>query len=217
MKSEYKILEINDWVIRYHKPETAGPYPVIWLLHGWKGDEESMWIFVSQLPTNYLILAPRGRFPAENGGYSWYPIRKNGWPTLDVLKPATYKLLGLMESWPLMAPWGDFSSFRLAGFSQGAALAYAFTILNPDRVQAVAGLAGFLPVDAEKHLTNISLQGLTAYISHGSKDEIVPIEKAREAVRLLEKSGANVTFCESDVGHKLSADCFNNLEVFFEE
>jgi len=217
MKSEFQTLEIRDWVIRYREPGGNGPRPVILLLHGWMGDEESMGIFSSRLPNEYLILAPRGIFPATNGGFSWYPIREPGWPVLETFKPAIYELLELINSWPLTAPWGDFSRFRLAGFSQGAALAYAFTLLYPERVQAVAGLAGFLPRDVESYLKNISLKGIIVYVSHGLRDDIVPVEKARETVKLFKRVGADVTFCESDVGHKLSADCFKGLEVFFEK
>jgi phospholipase/carboxylesterase len=217
MKSRLETLKFHDWVIRYREPEGDGHHPVIWLLHGWKGDEESMWVFASQLPEEYLILAPRGRFPATNGGYSWYPMREQGWPSLDSLTPTTYELLELMDNWPLAAPQGDFTRFRLAGFSQGAAFAYAFMLLNPERVQAVAGLAGFLPLDTENFIKGQSLKGMKVYVSHGLNDVIVPVEKAREAVRLFDQAGADVTFCESNVGHKLSADCFKGLEVFFEK
>jgi hypothetical protein len=34
-------------------------------------------------------------------------------------------------------------------------------------------------------------------------------------VALLEKAGATVTYCEEDVGHKLSAGCFRGLESYF--
>jgi hypothetical protein len=32
---------------------------------------------------------------------------------------------------------------------------------------------------------------------------------------MLERAGAQVTYCEEDVGHKLSAPCFNALKSFF--
>jgi phospholipase/carboxylesterase len=84
-------------------------------------------------------------------------------------------------------------------------------------VQAVAGLAGFLPVGVHPFSEDPALAGLPVYISHGNKDKLVPIAKAQEAVQLFDQAGAEVTFCESDVGHKLNANCFKGLEYFFQE
>ncbi len=217
MKKPIEILEVQDWTLRYHEPEGEGPHPVIWLFHGWMGDEDSMWIFASLLPNHFLILAPRAPIASENHGYTWYPERQERWPTVGVFLPAIEKLFDLMENWPLSAPWADFERFRLAGFSQGAALAYAFTLTYPKKVQAVAGLAGFLPKGVEAYAGNPAYGGLPVYVSHGTKDKMVPIEKAREAAQFFHDAGAEVTFCESDVGHKLSKDCFKGLEAFFED
>jgi phospholipase/carboxylesterase len=217
MQNNVNKLEIEDWIIRCREPDGDGPHPVVWLFHGWMGDEESMWIFASLLPEHFLILAPRGPYPTEDRGYSWYPSREEGWPSVDTFVPAIYELLDLMDHWPLAAPWGDFDRFRLAGFSQGAAMAYAFALTQPGKCQALAGLAGFLPKGADAYTDEPALKGLPVYVSHGTKDQLVPIDRARQAVEFFDRVGAEVTFCESDVGHKLSADCFDGLEYFFED
>jgi phospholipase/carboxylesterase len=217
MKNNLNILEIQDWSIRYREPAGGGPHPVVWLFHGWMGDEDSMWVFATLLPEHFLILAPRGPYQVKDGGYSWVPESYPGWPSVEAFEPAISGLMELMGHWPVTAPWGDFERFRLAGFSQGAALAYAFTLRHPEVVQAVAGLAGFLPVGVHPFSEDPALAGLPVYISHGNKDKLVPIAKAQEAVQLFDQAGAEVTFCESDVGHKLNANCFKGLEYFFQE
>jgi len=214
--NDIKNLEILDWTIRYREPQSEGIHPVIWLFHGWMGDEDSMWVFASLLPEHFLVLAPRAPKASVNRGYTWVAERQEDWPSVDGFRTVIGDLLELMESWPLSAPWADFERFRMAGFSQGAALAYAFTLIHPEKVQAVAGLAGFLPKGAESYRDKAALDSLPVYVSHGTKDRLVPIEKARQAVQFFHAVGAEVTFCESDVGHKLSADCFKGLEAFFE-
>ena len=173
-----------------------------------------MWIFASKLPEHYLLIAPRGLYPAPMGGYSWHSPREKSWPSVDDFRPAVAALLKLIAEWPASIP-ADFSNLRLAGFSQGAALAYSFTLLHPERVRALAALAGFLPNGAATLLDGDVLRGKPIYISHGSKDELVPVARARQAVQLLDAAGADVAYCESEVGHKLSADCFKGLEMFF--
>jgi phospholipase/carboxylesterase len=218
MKNNLQTLEVGEWVIRYRAPAGEGPHPVIWLLHGWTGDEDSMWIFASRLPDRYLLLAPRGLNTTPMGGYGWHAITEGKvWPWVDDFRPAIDKLVTLMDNWPPKAPSADFGRFRLAGFSQGGALGYSFAMLHPDRVVALAGLASFLPDGASAHLQPGSLTGLPVYLSHGVKDKLVPVARARQAAQLLDQAGAKVTFCESDVGHKLSADCFRGMEVFFRD
>ena len=214
MEFETKTINFEDWVLRIRQPEGDGPHPVVLLLHGWTGDENSMWIFASQLPEHYLLIAPRGLHEAPIGGYSWYSMIDRSWPTLDDFRPAVSALVELIENWS-GPPKANFSNLRLAGFSQGAALTYAFGLLHPERIRALAGLAGFLPEGASTAIHGNVLEGLPVYISHGTRDEHVPIERARKAVQLLSKVGAEVVYCESDAGHKLSADCFRGMEMFF--
>ena len=218
MTAEIASIQIDDWIIRYKSPDEPGPHPVIWLLHGWTGDENSMWVFTSRFPKRFLLLAPRGLYPASLGGYSWHSISGDRiWPAVADFMPAVAEFNALMENWPDFAPAADFSRFRLAGFSQGGALAYAYTLLNTPRVVAVAGLSSFLPDNAAQYLQDRSLQGLPVYISHGIKDQLVPVARARQAVQVLDQAGAQLNYCESDAGHKLSADCFKGLESFFGE
>lgn len=216
MKIDLQRLEIGEWVIRFREPADHGPHPVVWLFHGWQGDEESMDVFIPLIPAHYLILAPRGLNQAPSGGFSWYPSRVKGWPTLMDIKPAIYGLLELMDNWPLAAPWGDFERLRLAGFSQGGALAYAFAWLFPQKIVSLAGLAGFLPRSLDPEPQGTELKGIPVYISHGENDQIVPVQRAKEAASFFERAGAVVTLCESEVGHKLGVECFKGLEVFLE-
>jgi len=45
------------------------------------------------------------------------------------------------------------------------------------------------------------------FVAHGTADKLVSVERARESVAILEKSGARVTFCEAEVGHKVGGEC----------
>jgi phospholipase/carboxylesterase len=201
-----------DWVYRTTQPEGSGPYPVILLLHGWTGDENSMWVFTPRLPDERLLIAPRGLYPAPQGGYAWHKVL-NGWPRIEHFEEAVEAL----DEWltPTRFPAGDFSELHLVGFSQGAALAYAFTVRHPERVASLSALSGFLPEGTIIETASRRLTGLPVFITHGTKDALVPVDQARKAAETFDRAGAEVTYCEHDVGHKLSASCFRGLEVFF--
>ena len=80
----------------------------------------------------------------------------------------------------------------------------------------MAGLAGFLPDRSEEVIGRRPLEGKSIFVAHGTKDEMVPIERAKSSVDILEKAGGLVTYCEADVGHKLGAECFRELKRFFD-
>jgi phospholipase/carboxylesterase len=211
-KNHIQTLEIGDWVISQRIPKSDGQHPVIFLLHGWTGDESSMWVFASRLPDDALLIAPRAPYTAPMGGYAWHERRSNDWPWIDDFKPAVDSLLEIMTV--NYFPLADFNRLQLVGFSQGAALAFSFALLNPERTGSIAGLSGFMPDGAHAIVQDRPLAGKRAFLAHGTKDELVPVEKARQAAGLLEQAGAQVTYCEHDVGHKLSSDCFTSLSEF---
>lgn len=206
-------LVVDEVTVQVHKPVGVGGYPVLLLLHGWTGDEKAMWVFSSRLPKDMLMIAPRGIYNTPLGGYGWYPHRSTAWPWIDDFNHAIQILLNLLS--PLNFPEADFSKMHIVGFSQGAALAYAFALLQPMKVNSIVGLSGFLPEGSEAIARNRPLMGKPAFIAHGSKDGLVPVGRARYAAQVLESAGAKVTYCEDDVGHKLSSSCFKGMEAFF--
>lgn len=206
-------ITLGDLTFRFQGPPGEGPHPVVLLVHGWTGDENSMWVFRARLPKDALLLAPRGLQAEPMGGYSWHRHTHAGWPWVDDFQLAIETLLEVMT--PENFPRADFSNLSLVGFSQGAALCYTMALYYPSKVRSIAGLAGFLPQGADALVRNRPLQDKPVFVAHGTQDELVPVERARQAIDLLEEAGAKVTYCEDEVGHKLSLSCFKGLESFF--
>jgi predicted esterase len=97
------------------------------------------------------------------------------------------------------------------GFSQGAGLAFAAACAPGARPRAVVSLAGFVP-DGFEARAGARLAGLPVYWGHGTKDDQVPVQRARRDVSRLRHAGLDVLYCEADVGHKLGADCLRGLK-----
>ncbi|RME06528.1 MAG: hypothetical protein D6803_06245, partial [Anaerolineae bacterium] len=124
--AEIQEVEQQGWVLRLRYPPRPRPdAPLVVMLHGWTGDERSMWVFAPRLPQDAVLVAPRGPYPAAQGGYSWHPMRprETRWPGMDDFIPAARELLALLDGWVDLQ--ADRRSFHLAGFSQGAAMAAA--------------------------------------------------------------------------------------------
>jgi phospholipase/carboxylesterase len=207
--------KVGSWDIQQRIPAGDGPYPLLLLLHGWTGDENSMWIFTSRLSNNFITVAPRGPFSTPRGGFGWYPQGKRAWPSLDDFKPAVEALLELISSKNFSN--ADLSQVNMVGFSQGAALMYSMALYHSPKVGTLAGLSGFLPEGTSGLVERRPLLGKQVFVAHGRMDELVPVNRARLAVAILEQAGARVTYCEENVGHKLSANCFRGMGEFFKE
>ena len=212
---ETRTRTIQQWVVRERVPQASAPSPAIVLVHGWTGDEESMWIFSSRLPKDAYLIAPRAPYKTPSGGYGWHEFEGDAKFDIKEFFPALDRLMGLLNDRNF--PGADFKKLRLVGFSQGAALAYTALLKKPHSIVSMAGLSGFLPDGAEELATGKPLEGKRVFIAHGAKDERVDISRARQAVTLLQNAGAQVTYCEDDVGHKLSLNCFKGMQAFFDK
>lgn len=213
-ESEITLIEFHGWSLKVRPPREENRKPLTILIHGWTGDENVMWIFANYLPRDGWVIAPRGPVSAPEGGYGWIPHREGFWPAVDDLKAPAQALVALADDWISEHKLG-ISRFSLMGFSQGAAMSLALALLYPQRIDRVAVLSGFLPPGAEAYLPDRRLEGLPVYVAHGALDETVPVERARRSVEALERLGARVTYCEGQVGHKLSAECLRGLNQFF--
>lgn len=209
-----KVVNYDEWVVWHRQTDQEREQPLLLMLHGWTGDEKSMSIFSVRIPYDYFVISPRGPFNSPSGGFSWTRNNKS----FDKLSALDFSeaIDGLDRL--LITRYFQHSkidNLSLLGFSQGAALAFTYTVLFPERVNCVAGLSGFLPYDLAQMNNNEPLTGKKVFLAHGLRDELVPIERAREDARMLESLGAHVIYCEDDVGHKTSIDCFRGLGEYF--
>lgn len=173
-----------------------------------------MWIFAGKIPANSWIFAPRGPIQSSPTGYGWTP-HADGLPGLEAFAGPAAALMGAFHSWRLQTGAPE-EPPDVMGFSQGAAMAYALAAYYPDQVGRVIALAGYLPEAPEMPGRYAALRGKKIYIAHGTLDETIPVQLAQSAAQTLEEAGALVTYCQSEIGHKLSASCLKGLGVFAE-
>jgi phospholipase/carboxylesterase len=211
------LISFKNWPLRIR--ESTHPSPRLMLLiHGLTGDENSMWVFARNLPSHYWMVAPRAPHLSqmEQGGYSWRSglSEAEDRPSLEQLKPAAEALVRLVDEYAASAGLNA-SVFDVMGFSQGAAMCNLLAFLYPQRIRKVGILAGFMPGGLEEIISQRPLEGKPFFVAHGTNDEMVTVDRARASIELLEQAGAQVTYCEDAVGHKVSATCLRALQNFF--
>ena len=211
------LIEFNDWTLRIREAQSASPRLLV-MLHGWTGDENSMWVFARRISHDHYLIAPRAPHPADSSGFSWRPPQALtfGRPSLEMLQPAAEGLIRLIDEYSASVKL-DASQFDLMGFSQGAAMVNVVGLLFPQRVRKMGVLAGFMPSGLEENISKKPLAGKNIFVAHGTQDQMIPIDRARASMALLEQAGAHVTYCEDEVGHKLSANCLAALEKYLND
>lgn len=215
--SNTSLIAFKGWTLRVREATPPARHLML-LIHGLTGDENVMWVFARNLPADIWMIAPRAPSPTQmqQGGYSWRPNATDTDDRLRVeeLQPAAETLIRLLDEYSASVGL-DASMFDVMGFSQGAAMSSLLAFLYPQRVRKAALLAGFVPDGLEELVSQRPLQGKHFFVAHGTKDLTVPIERARASIALLEQAGAQVMFCEDDVGHKVSVTCLRALKDFF--
>lgn len=217
--NDTNLVEISGWYLRIRQPVDKSSNRVLLLLHGWSGDENSMWLFAKDIPTDYWVIAPRAPFSAGNKGYSWRevdPGKTWGIPDITEFQMTISSLLGILEDWANLNSI-KMNKIDLIGFSQGAALVCAILLLEDQRISKAACLAGFMPEGGKTLVKSGILKSKKIFVSHGLGDEIIPLRRGQEMVRLLKFAGADVELCSEDVGHKVGIHCYQGLKKFFSE
>jgi phospholipase/carboxylesterase len=221
------LISFKDWTLRirestHHFDGASGAAQgvrsprLMLLIHGFTGDENSMWVFSRDLPSHYWIVAPRALYVGQPSGYSWRPPQFENMDQLgfDQLRDSADALLQLVDEYSASVKI-EASQFDVMGFSQGGAMSSLLAFLSPQRIRRVGILAGFVPSGLDGMVSGRPLEGKPFFVAHGTKDDMVPIDRARASVELLERAGAHVTYCEDRVGHKVSVTCLRSLKHFF--
>lgn len=190
--------------------------PLILLLHGYGSNEEDLFSFAAELPDEYYIVSARAPYNMQYGAYAWYAINfdadENKFSDHEQAKKSRDLIAGfideLIQTYPI-----DSRNITLIGFSQGSILSYAIALSHPDKVQKVVALSGYVsePILEENYLRN-DFTKLKIFHSHGTADQVIPVEWARKTKPFLEKLGIKSTYKEYPVGHGVAPQNFYDFK-----
>lgn len=171
------------------------------VLHG-LGDSMDGFAFLPQLMglpwLNYLLVnAPNPYFT----GYAWYDIDT---PAPGILA-SRERLQALFAE--LDAAGSPTEHRLLAGFSQGCLMSMDFA-LRYDRplagIVGISGYAAFLSRLARETTPQARKQAWL--ITHGTQDELLPVERTRAQMQQLQAAGIPIEWHEFDKGHTLDVE-----------
>ena len=190
--------------------------PLLLLLHGYGSNEADLFSFAEELPENYYIISARAPYDMQYGSYAWYAINfdadQNKFSDNEQAKTSRDLIAKfideLIQTYPI-----DANNVSLIGFSQGSILSYAVALSYPEKVQKVVAMSGYLNLDivTEDYLKN-TFSNLKIFASHGTVDQVIPVEWARKTPAILENLGIAVTYKEYPVGHGVAPQNFYDFK-----
>lgn len=200
-----------------HHADFDSPVPVVVLVHGWAGNEAVMWLFARAVPEDVLVITPRAPVKLAEGKYVWFRYRdRRLHPNPDSLREGVDALTTFLQKIPDVYPV-DSRRIVLVGFSQGAMMINSFVMARPKCTIGVASMGGFLSDTIKPNPNEYHLDGLPVFIAHGNRDDVVPIDLAHQTRTAYTKLGAEVTYHEYDIGHKMPVSGIKTLAEWMED
>lgn len=190
--------------------------PLLLLIHGYGSNEEDLFSFAAELPEEYYIVSARAPYHMQYGSYAWYAINfdadENKFSDNNQAKTSRDLIAKfideLVSNYPIEA-----EKVTLIGFSQGAILSYAVALSQPEKVRRVVAMSGYInPEIIEENYLKNSFSNLNIFISHGTVDQVIPVQWGRKAKPFLDNLGIHSAYNEYPIGHGVSPQNFNDFK-----
>lgn len=192
--------------------------PLLILLHGYGSNELDLFSFANELPDSLVIVSLRAPYEMGYGGYAWYDINldseNNKFSDLNQARESLKKIKTTIDYLKTKYSTNPNNTFLL-GFSQGAILSYALSFNFPNKIQHVIALSGYLNTELMPK-ENIEKINTDYYISHGTVDQVIPVDWARKAGPFLDSKELKNEYSEYPVGHGVAPQNFFNFKKWIE-
>ena len=195
--------------------------PLIIMLHGYGSDENDLFSFASELEPKYAIISLKAPYGLNPHGNAWYAIHFDNldgkWSddnqaikSRDMVVSAINEII---EKYPV-----DKNNITLLGFSQGTILGLSIALSYPEKIKNLIGLSGYVNRDILKEdYEETDFKNLNIYSSHGTLDQVIPVEWARKTKTFLSNIVTNFTYKEFPVGHGVSPQNFYDFKNWLEK
>jgi phospholipase/carboxylesterase len=183
--------------------------PLLIMLHGYGSNEKDLISLAPALDRRLRVMSLQAPMQMGHEMYGWFPIEFTG-NGISVDREAAVRARDLLirflrETIAETQPAGN--RVFLMGFSQGAVMNYLTAFSEPGLLHGVLSLSGQLPDNRPEPVGMPSgLHELPFLVVHGLYDDVLPIDKGREAERWLKSNVQELTYREYPMGHEIDEE-----------
>ena len=175
----------RDAILQVPKND-GSPLPLLIMLHGAGQNAEDMFWYLGSTPEDakVAVLAPNSR------DHTWDAIHSAFGPDVEFLDHALARVFETVAIDP--------TRLAIGGFSDGASYGISLGLINGDLFKRVIGFSpGFV-------IYRTSFGQPAVFISHGTRDRILPINSCGLSVAMeLKRRGYQTNFREFEGGHEI--------------
>lgn len=194
--------------------------PLVILLHGVGSNEADLFSFAPLLDERFFVASVRAPFALDYGGFGWFELGFSPQGLTANLAQAAeshQKLLEFIDE--ITATYNlDAERVFLLGFSQGAIMSYALMLTAPEKLAGVVAMSGRLVIEHLPHLAAPEqLDGFLILVTHGTFDQVLPIENGRAARDFLGKLPVKLDYREYEMAHQVSEESLRDVTVWLSD
>ena len=199
---------------------TSQKFKALFMFHGYGSNEHDLFSFAPELQDELFIISVQAPYKLQYESYAWYSIyfdAPQGKFSDDKQAVLSRDKISKFIDEAIIAYNLDSTNISLLGFSQGAILSYALALTYPNKIRNVIALSGYI----HENIINVGnlsddLSHLNVYCSHGSIDQVIPVEWARRTPDFLQKYGIQTSLNEFPVGHGVTPENFYQFKNWIE-
>jgi phospholipase/carboxylesterase len=193
--------------LHYAERPPAGAAAGLLVLHHGRGTDEQDLLGLADIldPRRRLhVVCPRGPLQLPGSpGYHWYLVPRVGYPDPTTFLAAQRALAELHDALWAETGLGPERTV-LGGFSMGCVMSYAMGLEAQRPAPAgILGFSGFIPEVPGWEPALEERRGLPVLVTHGSRDQIIPVELGRSAAERMQAAGLAVNYREFEGGHHI--------------
>jgi phospholipase/carboxylesterase len=200
-------------VHRYQPASQSSPNgtPMLILLHGVGSNEDDLFGLAPYLDPRFSIVSARAPLPHSFGGYAWFDVQFTPDGILfDEAQAEQSSRLLLKFIDDVRAAYVPAQVF-LVGFSQGAIMSAGVLLRSPAAISGAVLMSGRVP-EVSEVADGDALRGKPVLMTHGTYDEVLPVEFGREGNARLAGLGLDVAYREFPMGHQVSEESLEAVD-----
>jgi phospholipase/carboxylesterase len=212
-----------QYITRPARQENA---PLLLLLHGYGSNEEDLFSFAPEISEDIFIVSARAPYEMPPQGAAWYAINFDAsggkFSDTDQARESMVKITTFLEELKVAFSINP-NNMNVLGFSQGAILSYGLSLSQPGLFRNVVAMSGYISEDLIAGRDGLEVRFRESeiktnyFISHGTVDQVIPYEWAKNAPQMMEEIGADYVFKDYPIGHGVARDNFYDMKEWLEK
>ena len=189
------------------QPAAGQPAWLLVLMHGVGSNEQDLFGLAGYVPPQFHVISLRAPFAMGMGAYAWFQFTVDADGTRHINVPQEQQARTLVQQTIEQAAQQlNIPPERvvLGGFSQGGIMSLSQLLTQPQTLRAaLIWHSRLLPEIASLHAPAAAFAGKSAWVSHGTYDNVIPLTSARAIRDRLAALPMQLTYHEYPGAHEI--------------